>query len=218
MQRVLHETCRQYVARRLSEGWKIVRQQGYHLILSSPDGTILRPVDLRHDTLTLRPNGAGSSQQWDTNDHTLVDEAVPDEDTTYIKDAYNGGVSYNSSYAFPDHTTEAGTINSVKVYARCRGTHAAGGAGIFYVIIVVGGVLKGLGGPKTLTNAYQDTSYTWATNPDTASAWTWTDIDNLDAGVRGYENTAAKEIRCTQIYVEVDYSPAAGRSFGFIMG
>ncbi|GAG76256.1 unnamed protein product, partial [marine sediment metagenome] len=49
----LHETCQQYVDRRLSEGWRIVSRKGYHLILSSPDGNILRPVDLRNDVETL---------------------------------------------------------------------------------------------------------------------------------------------------------------------
>lgn len=47
--KVRHETCPQYVARRLSEGWKIVSQEGFNVVLQSPDG-LLRPVDLRYDT------------------------------------------------------------------------------------------------------------------------------------------------------------------------
>jgi len=49
MQKVRYETCEQYVARRLSEGWKITKQEGFNVVLQSPEG-LIRPVDLRYDT------------------------------------------------------------------------------------------------------------------------------------------------------------------------
>jgi len=94
MQKVLHETCQQYVVRRLSEGWKIVSQKGLNVVLQSPEG-ILRPVDLRNDVETLRPSAGGDSTENNYNDgsdhdpdvlHNFeqVDEVVADDDATYV--------------------------------------------------------------------------------------------------------------------------------------
>ena len=86
MELVKHETCQQYVARRLSEGWRIISQSGFNVILQSPEG-ISRPVDLRNDVETLRPNAAGDLTEWvpidGADNWANVDEVTADEDTTY---------------------------------------------------------------------------------------------------------------------------------------
>jgi len=91
----LVETCQQYFDRRIKEGWKCISLEGHNAVLLSPDG-IRREVDLRHDTETLRPNGAGdltgigyqspsSTYHWDK-----VDEVIADDSTTYVYDYVSG--------------------------------------------------------------------------------------------------------------------------------
>ncbi|GAI80869.1 unnamed protein product, partial [marine sediment metagenome] len=126
MELVKHETCLQYFHRRLSEGWKCISLEGYNAVLLSPEG-IRREIDLRNDILTLRPNEPGVSTQlykggsspaptnWEG-----VDEETPDEDVTYnYNNAGPTPTTGKDLYNLPNHTTESGPINSVKVYHRC---------------------------------------------------------------------------------------------------
>lgn len=206
----LHETCKQYVARRLSEGWSIVSQKGYHLILSSPDGNILRPVDLRNDVETLRPNARGDecsiSGQYGCDacpdHHTCVDEEFADgsssrvqtTSSTYERDLYN----------IENHSVGSGTINFIKIYFNCKST----------------GLGKGHAKPSLKSNStvtdgneivlditFIEYSQQWNTNPAPpgTDAWTWDDIDALQIGVLLKTIDYAY---CTHMYVEVDYGVA----------
>lgn len=211
MELVKHETCQQYVARRLSEGWSIVWQKGFHLILASPDGNILRPVDLRNDIETLRPNAAGSAtgipgQFPDSTFHwDKVDEASPDEDDTYV---YFTGLAFQSLYDvynIPNHAVGSGTINFIKVYVRCRYSDAAGQA---RAMIKPAGSTGYICPANNLTDSYVTYNYQWDTNPYSAAAWTWDDIDALEIGVHLAFAATPGTARCTQVYIEVDYTPA----------
>ncbi len=206
----LHETCQQYVARRLSEGWKIISREGFNVVLQSPEG-IIRPVDLRNDVLTLRPSAAGSEtsidyqypsggEHWDK-----VDEADADDDTTYVNDD-GMGVYVRDLYNIPDHTTETGTINFIRIYFRCKKES---------------GIYNGYAKPSlrsnstvtdgtqiTLTTSWVTYSQQWNTNPADDEEWEWTDIDALQIGVSLKPYTPYGTVFCTQVYVEVDYSAA----------
>jgi len=57
------------------------------------------------------------------------------------------------------------------------------------------------------TTSYATYSYDWNTNPQTGSAWTWNEIDNLQAGVGLLRPKGKEETRCTQVYAEVNYTP-----------
>ena len=52
----------------------------------------------------------------------------------------------------------------------------------------------------------------WPTNPDTSQPWTWAEINALQAGVKltGVvdEEEEALSADCSQLYVEVTYTPA----------
>ncbi|MBA7634577.1 hypothetical protein ES703_42166 [subsurface metagenome] len=205
----LHETCEQYVARRLSEGWRIVEQKGSLVILRSPEG-IIRPVDIRNDVETLRPNAAGDKNEVTgqsgcsacPNHYTCVDEVVADDNTSYIhcttdypEDLYNLSAS-----------TGSGTINKITVYARVR----AGNQWDWWkALIKAGGMTVVLGAAHKVFDDYGDENWhnyseDQATDPNTGSAWTWAAIDSLQAG--GRFSGANGYIDCTQVYVEVDYS------------
>jgi len=220
---VKHETCLEYFRRRLSEGWKCISLEGYKAVLLSPEG-IRRELDLRNDIETLRPNAAGDETNLypnDTINWQMVDEAVADDDATTVEcTAYPGW--QRDLYNIQDHSVGNGTINSVTVYARCK-TDASGVDGKIAIKSGTGG-----GAPNTidesditLTTSWADYSHTWATNPATASAWTWDEIDNLQIGIN-LESTGDPKFfkaKCTQIYVEVDYTPPGFKgSRGYIIG
>lgn len=208
----LHETCQQYVSRRLSEGWEIVWQRGVHLILSSPDGNILRPVDLRNDVETLRPNAAGDetsipSQFPVTGSHyDKVDEVIADNNSTYVYNhEKNYGVWYRDLYNLPA-SSGSGTINGIKVYFRCLLGSGAGGqscsarAAIKSNSTVTDGPIV-----TRYIGAWETWSQEWTTNPADSQPWEWADIDALQIGV-GLRQNGNYSCKCTQVYVEVDYT------------
>ncbi len=200
-----HETCQQYVARRLSEGWRIASQRGYYLVLSSPDGNILRPVDLRNDVETLRPNAAGDEtsipyQYPDAGAHyAKVNEVVADEDDTLVKTF--GAVLYRDLYNLPA-SSGSGTINFIKVYIRGKTDLAY--QGFAYPSLKSNSTVTD-GGYMELTTDWVTRSQQWNTNP-AGGDWEWSDIDTLQIGLRLRGNGAYYGY-CTQVYVEIDYTP-----------
>jgi len=207
LKRVLHETCQQYIIRRLSEGWRIISQIGFNVVLQSPEG-IIRPVDLRNDVKTLRPNAPGSYTELFRYPNTGeanwedVDEEVADDGATYVgcgtlllekRDTYN-----LSSY------TGTGTINSVTVYYRCCSYNP--GTPQAWAVIVTHGV-KYRSAAWDALSGWTLYSKTWSTNPYTGSAWTPAEINDLEAGVEFLVTTSDNEALCTQVYVEVNYTP-----------
>ena len=159
-------------------------------------------------TLTLRPNangsvGAGIQTYGAASAYQCVDEASANDDTDYI---YVGEDAVGSVvFALPDHTTETGTINHVKVYARCKYTGSGSTYLVYCRLRINSSWYHGANYAQTLTNSYASYTDTWTTNPNTGSAWTWDDIDGLQAGVTLYAGVGLNA-RCTQIYVEVNYS------------
>ena len=204
----LRETCQQYVARRLSEGWRVAGRYKHLVFLSSPDGNILRPVDLRNDVETLRPNATGDEENipgavggsihWQ-----LVDDVVHDGDTTHVytnlqdfwfRDLYN-----------ISSPTGSGTINSIKVFARCRAETNWG-----KVKLVIKPSSTAYESPEKSIeyDTYDYPRYhVWTVNPDTSSAFTWEELENLQIGISLSLYLYATFCRCTQVWVEVDYTP-----------
>jgi hypothetical protein len=219
MELVKRETCEQYVVRRLSEGWRIVKQEGFNVILQSPEG-ILRPVDLRNDVLTLRPSGAGA----ETNLHKTgaatnwqcVDEETPDEATTTVYSPEEASSSYiRDLYNLPA-SGGSGTINKITVYARGYYPHYTLDLGMKTVVKSGGTIDESV--VHKIDSTWTTFSDEWALNPDDSEAWEWADIDALQIGVALYDRMDGWYEHCTQVYVEVDYEPPAGGSRGYIIG
>ena len=178
--------------------------------------------------LTLIPNGdsfAALVCSSGTVHYALVDDpvATPDDLGTYVyKNGASGPSAATDLFDLPNHGAEAGVINYVRVYHRHRDNNA-GCAMSSQPYVRTGG--SDYAGTSVASTTSFVTSYTeWATNPNTGLAWTWTDIDNLIAGVKltgnsvwtpednsdpkypieGYwTNYAAM---CTQVYVVVGYT------------
>ena len=162
---------------------------------------------------TLRPNAAGdetliSFQEPNTGQHwDKVDEAISDGDSTYVE---TNSVDYQEDlYNVGNHITGSGTINYVKAYIVARNTDTPERQSAYVHLKTNGSEYNG---PELwLTTSYATYSYQWNNNPQTGNPWTWTEIDNLQAGLglRGGRTTGGpggRYSRCTQVYVEVNYT------------
>ena len=157
--------------------------------------------------------------------YALVDDpvATPDDLGTYVyKNGASGPAAATDLFTLPNHSSEAGVINYVRVYHRHRSNYAITMYSQPYVRM---GGTDYAGTQVSISTSWATSHTQWATNPNTSLAWTWNDIDNLIAGVKltgnsvwtpedysdpknpieGYwTNYAAL---CTQIYVAVNYTP-----------
>lgn len=77
----------------------------------------------------------------------------------------------------------------------------------FIKIAVKSGTTTDESAEKSLANynAWETVSQEWATNPDDSQAWEWADIDDLQIGVSLVRTHAGNYVKCTQVYVVVDY-------------
>ncbi|KAA3631980.1 MAG: prepilin-type N-terminal cleavage/methylation domain-containing protein [Calditrichaeota bacterium] len=148
---------------------------------------------------TLRPNGSGSSSQLeDENCSTnwqCVDEVTADDNGTYVK-GENNSWQYDL-YNVENSSVGTGTIDSVVVFINVDGNHGNQKARTY--IRTHGNNYQG--SQLTPPSSYTIYSTTYATNPNTSSSWTWSEIDDLQigAGLR-------REARLTQVWVEVYYT------------
>jgi hypothetical protein len=139
--------------------------------------------------LTLRPNAAGDNTDFtpvgEANNRQCVDEVVANEDTDYVK--WQSELTGYDFYNLPNHTTETGVINYVKVFARGKSVDYAQDETGIYKIIETDDARVNVGYSQSfnlLTNSYSTFSKVWALNPRTSAAWTWADIDALQIGVQ----------------------------------
>ncbi len=150
--------------------------------------------------VTLRPDGVGSSSQLSdqgcSSNWQCVDESVADDDGTYVRGP--NFISWRLDlYAAEDNTSGAGTIDSVVIYIRCRQGHSS--SRVRTALRTNGTTYNG--SQMNPPGSYTDYSTTYATNPQTSSAWTWSEIDAMEIGVRIRRNA-----RCTQVWAEVYYT------------
>ena len=198
-----------YLSATASMGVAVIGEEiaTYQSAASQPGwNSILTPVAV--GTETLRPNAAGTYSQADpvgeVSNYLCVDEEVADDDSTYVETS--GGATEIDTYNIPDHSEGYGTISSVTVYVRCRASTTADLHAAETVIRTHG--TDYFGTYTLLPTSYTDYSTTYNVNPNTTNAWTWDEIDALEIGVRLYDNDDG-EVRCTQVYVEVDYAAPA---------
>ena len=164
-------------------------------------------------TVTLRPAGVGTDTSHTptgaATNHGCVSEDSVDNDTTYVYKAVPG--SNRDLYTIDANSIGASdTINSITVYVVGRMVTTGGlistsiGAVIRENATTTSGTLQAL-----TTTSYVTKSQTWTTKPSSGTAFTQTDITNLEIGVT-ISISDANNGRCTQVYVVVDYTPTAG--------
>ena len=177
------------------------------LFISSICLTVLEPY-ANPDIETFRPNAVGtySNNEPDpTQDNYLcVDEVTADDDTTYVAGTSTGSYT-DDSYNIPAHTA-SGTINSVKIYT----TVWKKGNGLSKHLIVTYSTVFTAAISGQADQTWETFDYTWTDNPNTATTWTWTEIDDMEIGVSLLDGGGGPNHRawCTQVYIEVDYTAA----------
>jgi hypothetical protein len=158
-------------------------------------------------TLTLHPSGADT-------DNTVTSYTGGTAATVY--DANDGDTSTGDSPGssndyyldLDDHTSENGAINSVIVRSYVRKSTAWGALDASFTIGVKTNGSSDFSGSKTSSS----TSYTlfsgntYNTNPQSGSAWTWSEIDSLVAII---DHTDANGMWATELYVDIDYTPCS---------
>ena len=172
-------------------------------------------------TLILNPNAPGdvttipdlTPGAGEANWEDVDDWPAPDEGTTTVSDTCAPVNSFSSYdlYAIPNHTIETGVINWVKVHARCQVFFgAAPGDAYTYTKIKTIGVEYNGAQNRDLAWATRNTQYN---NHPAGGAWTWAQIDALQPGVglngHGDDDKLGASATCTQVYIEVDYTPGA---------
>ena len=191
----------------------------------------------------FRPNGAGySNDLWhkdgsigDANNYTEVNEAVADDDGTYvIKPGFvapgdYGYGNYTDSYSIENHTTESGIIERITAYNRNYGSKDGSTLAPYYMLFTIGATHRYSQGFR-ITSGWKTDSWSAENSLFTGIAWTWTEIDNLELGISydfstgGYLNTkftqvylvvdwyvsnGTPEIQVTSAYAEIGYTPSS---------
>lgn len=123
-------------------------------------------------------------------------------DTDYI---FAAADTKTQTAALPDHTAETWNIQRVRVTIFAKQNLTGTDAEQVTIILRMGTTNYAAATSFTPTTAYAEYTSEWLTSPATGLAWTWPEIDSLEAGVRttrvGSKWTG--EIRVTQLYVKV---------------
>jgi flagellin-like protein len=161
-------------------------------------------------TITLRPNGAGNAAELDrsgsglTQNYQAVDEATADGTSTYVYRSSSSTGFYTDTYATAD-TSVTGTINYVKIYIVCNFDGGSATPHARTVLRVSGTDYYGTD-TTSITSSWTTISTTYNTNP-AGGNWDWATINALQSGVDLYRTSNGGTIRCTQVYLEVNYTP-----------
>lgn len=179
-------------------------------VLDQPDWESLMPEGM-YNIEVLRPNAAGDEtdipfQSPDTGEHwDKVDDVSPDDGDTYIA-TWQDKNYRRDLYNLTDHLEGMGNIEWVVVYFRFAGftdgkdRTARARAAIKTNGTAYEGSIQTTSGETYVTRAFQ-----WTVNPATGSAWTWDEIDELQAGVNLKGAKKSQPAFCTQVYVMVGY-------------
>jgi hypothetical protein len=168
----------------------------------------LVPVSVRASSSeVLRPNGEGyqtqiSYQEPDTGYHwEKVDEVNSDGVSTYLRDSTMAW--YRDLYAVQDHSVGTDVIESVTVYLRCWKQNQSYPGYVSPSIRTEGNSFNGT--QYSLTTSEVTYSQTWTVNPQTAVAWTWTEVDDVQIGWAAYAYGGTGQVYCTQVWLSVQY-------------
>ncbi len=145
---------------------------------------------------------AGCSENWQC-------AQTDDSDTSYVYSPQTGGTGPRSDlYGLDDTTAQPEAIVSVVVRIVSRSLITSGGSSATALLKVGSSPTTYSGAELTTTTAYGAAVTTYTTNPVTGLAWSWADINGLQAGVR-HQVGGGDEVRTTQVAVDVCWLPSA---------
>jgi len=160
------------------------------------------------DSLNLRPNANGDVIQMTVAGASTHYEAVNEEiadDGDYVEAFDPFGATEYNLFQCDNHTNKyiIYNITQIKVYGRVRFTQNYPATRVYLGVKV--------NGTEDWSSAIDADYYwgvysnTWTTNPHTSSPWTWTNLTDLQIGVKGY-STGNDKTRCSHLYVEIGFT------------
>lgn len=170
-------------------------------------------------TEILRPDADGDDVGFTASagaDWECVDEAVADDATTYIEvvSATAGDIDELVNLG-SSAILESATINSVTITLRMR--RLVGGSDPSYNFLIKENATKTVSGSAVLSStSFVDVTNVYNTRPSDAGAWTLTDLNALQVGIRRVGDVATGGIRVTQIFVTVDFTPGRRLSLSLL--
>ena len=178
----------------------------------------LLALPLDDPTEILRPNAAGDASLHTANgaatEWECVDEATSDGDTTYVSQIDTAEVVSYYNLQATALTTE--TVDSVDCQHRSRGDGTTGGrsrGGVRLSSVDTAGALRS---PADAYTLFEDAALA---RPGGGS-WAVGDLNALQVymGLRIQIAAGSSETRCTQIYVEINYTAALPPGLGPVEG
>jgi hypothetical protein len=158
---------------------------------------------------TLYPNGESTAgnNQWTYvgGSANYTNLQTNDGDTTY---ASSGTINNTEHTVHLDATSGSGTINHVTVYLVIKYPTGSGSEDLGHYVVIGGLPYEGMCSEFNSTSSYVSYSCQMTTSPATSSAWSWGEIDGMEAGVEADVMSYTQNI--TQVYVEVDYTEVSG--------
>lgn len=150
-----------------------------YYVLNGDSGSNTPLGDCR--VVPLAVTGAGNSTQFTPSagsNFQNVDDTNPNDDTDYNASSTAG---HKDLFALADSAVTAGTVHGLQVITRARKDDA--GARTMRNLIRTNGT-DFESGDFAMADSYQSFGEVWDVNPDTAAAWTISDINALEAGYK----------------------------------
>jgi len=135
--------------------------------------------------------------------YSHIDEEVLNTED-FLWNSVSGLTNYGI-FGFPDYAG-SGTINSVTVKAYMVGDDFASNTADIDMYIS-STRYAGISADGIFVNTLFDNE--WLINPNTLTAWTWSDINNLEIYLELYSEYDEGTNKCYQLWVEVDYDAVA---------
>lgn len=158
----------------------------------------------------MRPDGDGNVTVWTVGagagaDWTNIEEVPNDGDTTYLLSTLTINEASTVTLESASSAGITGTIAAVKAVAVMKRDGA--GNGTAWVRIRAGGTDSDAGS-FTIGSTYNAAGANVRdTDPSDSTAWTLSDLESLEVGVK--EGEVTDRTRATAIYAMVDYVPGA---------
>ena len=182
-----------------------VTQLFIEITYTLPSGESIRPTS---DIVKELTPSSGS------DNYAMVDEEVLSSADSNAIWQYNG--EKKDIYGLSNHSTGSGTINYITVVANGQGGQLSvigNGKLTPYIRVKTNGSWTEYAGTRKHMAQTGELYYSqsWTINPNTSAAWSWDDIDNLQAGwsLTG-KGLVVEYVAVYQVYIIINYTPAAG--------